>query len=46
MVSALLAPVIVTVGAQSGLIAPLIAVHMFVFYFGILADDTPPVALA
>jgi hypothetical protein len=24
----------------------LIAVHMFVFYFGILADDTPPVALA
>ena len=25
---------------------PLIAVHMFVFYFGILADDTPPVALA
>ncbi len=46
VVSALLAPVIVTVGAQSGLIVPLIAVHMFVFYFGILADDTPPVALA
>jgi hypothetical protein len=34
------------VGAQNGLIVPLIAVHMFVFYFGILADDTPPVALA
>ena len=46
MVSSLLAPVIVTVGAQNGLIVPLIAVHMFVFYFGILADDTPPVALA
>jgi hypothetical protein len=46
VVSSLLAPVIVTVGAQSGLIVPLIAVHMFVFYFGILADDTPPVALA
>ncbi len=46
VVSALLAPVIVTVGAQNGLIVPLIAVHMFVFYFGILADDTPPVALA
>jgi TRAP-type uncharacterized transport system fused permease subunit len=29
-----------------GLIVPLIAVHMFVFYFGILADDTPPVGLA
>ena len=25
---------------------PLIAVHLFVFYFGILADDTPPVGLA
>ena len=46
VVSSLMAPVIVTVGAQSGLIVPLIAVHMFVFYFGILADDTPPVALA
>jgi hypothetical protein len=38
--------VIVTLGAESGLIVPLIAVHMFVFYFGILADDTPPVGLA
>ena len=28
------------------LIVPLIAVHLFVFYFGILADDTPPVGLA
>jgi hypothetical protein len=41
-----MAPVIVSVGAQSGLVVPLIAVHMFVFYFGILADDTPPVGLA
>lgn len=46
VVSSLMAPVIVTVGAKSGLIVPLIAVHMFVFYFGILADDTPPVGLA
>ncbi len=46
VVSSLMAPVIVTVGAQAGLIVPLIAVHMFVFYFGILADDTPPVGLA
>ena len=46
VVSSLMAPVIVTVGAAHGLIVPLIAVHMFVFYFGILADDTPPVALA
>ena len=46
VVSTLMAPVIVTLGAASGLIVPLIAVHMFVFYFGILADDTPPVGLA
>ncbi|TCL00460.1 TRAP transporter 4TM/12TM fusion protein [Shimia isoporae] len=46
VVSSLMAPVIVGVGAQSGLVVPLIAVHMFVFYFGILADDTPPVGLA
>ena len=45
VVSSLMAPVIVTLGAQNGLIVPLIAVHMFVFYFGILADDTPPVGL-
>ena len=46
VVSSLMAPVIITISAQSGLIVPLIAVHMFVFYFGILADDTPPVGLA
>ena len=46
VVSSLMAPVIVIVGAQNGLVVPLIAVHLFVFYFGILADDTPPVGLA
>ncbi|MFB9137144.1 TRAP transporter permease [Vibrio olivae] len=46
VVSTLMAPVVVTLGAQHGLIIPLIAVHLFVFYFGILADDTPPVGLA
>ena len=46
VVSTLMAPVIVSLGAQNGLIVPLIAVHLFVFYFGILADDTPPVGLA
>ena len=46
VVSSLMAPVIVSVGASNGLIVPLIAVHLFVFYFGILADDTPPVGLA
>lgn len=46
VVSSLMAPVIVSLGAQSGLFVPLVAVHLFVFYFGILADDTPPVGLA
>ena len=46
VVSSLLAPVIVTLGQEAGLIVPLIAVHLFVFYFGIMADVTPPVGLA
>jgi len=46
VVSTLMAPVVVELGAQSGLIVPLIAVHMFVFYFGLMADVTPPVGLA
>jgi TRAP-type uncharacterized transport system fused permease subunit len=33
-------------GGDAGLIFPLVAAHLFVFYFGILADDTPPVGLA
>ena len=46
VVSALLAPVIIQLGQQNGLLVPLIAVHLFVFYFGIMADVTPPVGLA
>lgn len=46
VVASLMASVIVDLGAQNGLIVPLIAVHMFVFYFGIMADVTPPVGLA
>jgi TRAP transporter 4TM/12TM fusion protein len=46
VVSTLMAPVIVQLSASHGLDIPLVAVHMFVFYFGILADDTPPVGLA
>jgi TRAP transporter 4TM/12TM fusion protein len=46
VVSSLLAPVVVALGEQNGLIVPLIAVHLFVFYFGIMADVTPPVGLA
>ncbi|WP_162914671.1 TRAP transporter permease [Desertibaculum subflavum] len=46
LVATLMAPVIVELGAQAGLAIPLIAVHLFVFYFGIMADVTPPVGLA
>ena len=46
VVSSLMAGVVVSLGAQSGLIVPLIAAHLFVFYFGIMADITPPVGLA
>jgi len=46
VVSTLMAPVVVELGAQHGLLIPLIAVHLFVFYFGLMADVTPPVGLA
>ncbi|PHR74428.1 MAG: C4-dicarboxylate ABC transporter [Arcobacter sp.] len=46
VVSSLMAPVIVSLGAANDIAIPLIAAHLFVFYFGILADDTPPVGLA
>ncbi len=46
LVATLMAPVIVELGARSDLVIPLIAVHLFVFYFGIMADVTPPVGLA
>jgi hypothetical protein len=46
VVSSLMAGVVVQLGAQEGLIVPLVAAHLFVFYFGIMADVTPPVGLA
>jgi TRAP transporter 4TM/12TM fusion protein len=46
VMASLTAPVIITLAADSGIVVPLIAAHLFVFFFGILADDTPPVGLA
>jgi TRAP-type uncharacterized transport system fused permease subunit len=46
VMASLTAPVIVTIGGMQGFIVPLMAAHLFCFYFGILADDTPPVGLA
>jgi len=39
-------PVIVELSSTSSFVIPLMAAHLFCFYFGILADDTPPVGLA
>jgi TRAP transporter 4TM/12TM fusion protein len=46
VMASLTAPAIVNIGAMNDFIVPLMAAHLFCFYFGILADDTPPVGLA
>jgi len=46
VVASLMALVVVEVGGASGYAFPLIAVHLFVFYYGLMADVTPPVGLA
>ena len=46
VMATLIAPAIVVIGAKYDMTVPLIAAHLFCFYFGILADDTPPVGLA
>ena len=46
VVATLMAPVIVELAAKSDLAVPLVAAHLFVFYFGLMADVTPPVGLA
>jgi TRAP transporter 4TM/12TM fusion protein len=46
VVATLMAPVLVEVAAQNDLAVPLIAVHLFVFYFGLMADVHPPAGLA
>ena len=44
--ASLTVPALVSLADSNGLIVPLMASHLFCFYFGILADDTPPVGLA
>ncbi len=46
VMASLTAPIIVEVGSLYDFVIPLMAAHLFCFYFGILADDTPPVGLA
>jgi TRAP-type uncharacterized transport system fused permease subunit len=46
VMASLTAPAIVTIAGFQDFIVPLMSAHLFCFYFGILADDTPPVGLA
>ncbi len=46
VVASLTAPIMLQLSQDNGFIIPAIAAHLFVFYFGILADDTPPVGIA
>lgn len=46
VMASLTAPVIMQLAGDNGYLIPALAAHMFVFYFGILADDTPPVGMA
>jgi TRAP transporter 4TM/12TM fusion protein len=47
VVASLTAPAILTIANQhENFTVPLMAAHLFCFYFGVLADDTPPVGLA
>jgi TRAP transporter 4TM/12TM fusion protein len=46
VMASLTAPIIVEVGGLFNFVIPIMAAHLFCFYFGILADDTPPVGLA
>lgn len=46
VMASLTAPAIVAIAGAQNFMVPLMAAHLFCFYFGILADDTPPVGLA
>ncbi len=46
VMASLTAPAIVEIGGMQGFMVPIMSAHLFCFYFGILADDTPPVGLA
>ncbi|MBA7684000.1 hypothetical protein ES703_92388 [subsurface metagenome] len=46
VMASLTVPVILQLGEDYGLVIPVVAAHLFCFFFGILADDTPPVGLA
>jgi len=46
VMASLIVPVLLKLSGEAGYQVPVLAAHMFAFYFGIMADSTPPVALA
>jgi len=45
VMAAMTAPAILMLSETQGLGIPIVGIHLFVFYYGIVADDTPPVGL-
>ncbi len=45
VVASVMSGPLVILASQNGIIVPLIAVHLFVFYFGLISGTTPPVAV-
>ena len=45
LISSLFATVLLSATEHYGLSVSLVAIHLFILYFGVLADDTPPVGL-
>ena len=46
VIASLVVPTMVDQASAAGMVLPLLAAHLFCFYFGILSDDTPPVGLS
>ncbi len=46
IVSTLMVGIVANSGLAAGFEFPLVAIHLFCFYFGLMADVTPPVGLA
>ncbi len=46
VMASLVVPVVINLAEKSGIAIQAVQAHFFAFYFGIMADSTPPVALA
>lgn len=46
VIASLVVPTMMVQAEAAGMVLPVLAAHLFCFYFGILSDDTPPVGLS